>query len=226
MDNRAAGETAAYLIGEWLGGGAGAAYWSPLSSNRFRGEEEREIGFRQALRDALSRAWHRRGKRRPRHRPRHRRARARGLARASRHRRRLFDRRGQSWLSSRLSPRSAAPAAFSSATISMPTISRCCAPGASAPVLHHDLGQDMRNACLHVMRAHGAAAEIACVGPWPTSRSSRRSTCRRCRRGGRRQGKTAEGLSKRFGLHYFSTATGGGLARWRGHDPRICHRCA
>ena len=49
MDNRAAGETAAYLIGEWLGG-ATAKILATLSSNRFRGEEEREIGFRRALR--------------------------------------------------------------------------------------------------------------------------------------------------------------------------------
>jgi LacI family transcriptional regulator len=49
MDNRAAGETAAYLIGEWLGG-AKVKILATLSSNRFRGEEEREIGFRRALR--------------------------------------------------------------------------------------------------------------------------------------------------------------------------------
>jgi LacI family transcriptional regulator len=49
MDNRAAGETAAYLIGEWLGG-AKAKILATLSSNRFRGEEDREIGFRRALR--------------------------------------------------------------------------------------------------------------------------------------------------------------------------------
>jgi LacI family transcriptional regulator len=49
MDNRAAGETAAYLIGQWLGVGP-AKVLATLSSNRFRGEEEREIGFRRALR--------------------------------------------------------------------------------------------------------------------------------------------------------------------------------
>ena len=49
MDNRAAGETAAYLIGEWLRG-ARAKILATLSSNRFRGEEEREIGFRRAIR--------------------------------------------------------------------------------------------------------------------------------------------------------------------------------
>src|SRR5713226_823881 len=49
MDNRAAGETAAYLIGEWLGPEP-AKVLATLSSNRSRGEEEREIGFRRALR--------------------------------------------------------------------------------------------------------------------------------------------------------------------------------
>ena len=49
MDNRAAGATAAYLIDQWLGGGAGAVLLA-LSRSAFRGEEEREIGFRSALR--------------------------------------------------------------------------------------------------------------------------------------------------------------------------------
>jgi LacI family transcriptional regulator len=48
-DNRAAGETAAYLIGEYLGNDGHALV--TLSSSRFRGEEEREIGFRRILRD-------------------------------------------------------------------------------------------------------------------------------------------------------------------------------
>ena len=55
MDNRAAGETAAYLIGQWLGAGDGTAgrqqVLVTLSSNRFHGEEERELGFRRALRE-------------------------------------------------------------------------------------------------------------------------------------------------------------------------------
>lgn len=47
-DNRVAGETAAYLIGSRLGGDA-AAVLATLSSNRFRGEEEREAAFRRML---------------------------------------------------------------------------------------------------------------------------------------------------------------------------------
>lgn len=49
-DNRAAGETAAYLIGERFSGQP-ATVLVTLSSSRFRGEEEREIGFRRTLRD-------------------------------------------------------------------------------------------------------------------------------------------------------------------------------
>ena len=52
LDNRAAGETAAYLIGQWLGASAmPRQVLVTLSSNRFRGEEERELGFRRALRE-------------------------------------------------------------------------------------------------------------------------------------------------------------------------------
>jgi LacI family transcriptional regulator len=59
MDNRSAGATAAYLVNQWLGDPPGSAD-SPgrdsrilvaLSRSVFRGEEEREIGFRSALRD-------------------------------------------------------------------------------------------------------------------------------------------------------------------------------
>ncbi|MBX9457346.1 MAG: LacI family DNA-binding transcriptional regulator [Rhizobium sp.] len=47
-DNRMAGETAAYLIGSRLAGQR-ASVLVTLSSNRFRGEEEREAGFRDML---------------------------------------------------------------------------------------------------------------------------------------------------------------------------------
>lgn len=49
IDNRAAGATAAYLISQWLHGRAGAVLVT-LSRSFFRGEEEREMGFRSALR--------------------------------------------------------------------------------------------------------------------------------------------------------------------------------
>jgi LacI family transcriptional regulator len=49
IDNRAAGATAAYLIGQWLGERPGNILVT-LSRSSFRGEEEREMGFRAALR--------------------------------------------------------------------------------------------------------------------------------------------------------------------------------
>lgn len=49
IDNRAAGATAAYLITQWLGPRPGAVLVT-LSRSFFRGEEEREMGFRSALR--------------------------------------------------------------------------------------------------------------------------------------------------------------------------------
>ncbi len=56
MDNRSAGATAAYLINQWLGEfpgspGRGSGILVALSRSVFRGEEEREIGFRSAIRE-------------------------------------------------------------------------------------------------------------------------------------------------------------------------------
>ena len=51
MDNRAAGATAAYLIGQWLGDRPGKVL-TTVSRGFFRGEEEREMGFRTALHNA------------------------------------------------------------------------------------------------------------------------------------------------------------------------------
>ncbi|WP_421724980.1 LacI family DNA-binding transcriptional regulator [Bauldia sp.] len=50
MDNRAAGATAAYLAGQWLGS-SDASILVTTRNARFRGEEEREIGFRIAIRE-------------------------------------------------------------------------------------------------------------------------------------------------------------------------------
>jgi LacI family transcriptional regulator len=53
MDNRSAGATAAYLVNQWLGDPAGrdSRILVALSRSVFRGEEEREIGFRSAIRE-------------------------------------------------------------------------------------------------------------------------------------------------------------------------------
>ncbi|WP_037683012.1 LacI family DNA-binding transcriptional regulator [Streptomyces griseus] len=49
IDDRAAGATAAYLMGQWLGERPGNVLTS-LSSGSFRNEEEREMGFRSVMR--------------------------------------------------------------------------------------------------------------------------------------------------------------------------------
>jgi LacI family transcriptional regulator len=49
IDNRAAGATAAYLLGQWLGREPGSVLMT-VSSSFFRGEEEREMGFRGTMR--------------------------------------------------------------------------------------------------------------------------------------------------------------------------------
>jgi LacI family transcriptional regulator len=56
MDNRSAGATAAYLANQWLGDsadspGRDSRILVALSRSVFRGEEEREIGFRSAIRE-------------------------------------------------------------------------------------------------------------------------------------------------------------------------------
>jgi LacI family transcriptional regulator len=50
LDNRVGGATAAYLIGHWLGRRAGNVLVT-MSNERFRGEEEREASFRATLRE-------------------------------------------------------------------------------------------------------------------------------------------------------------------------------
>ncbi len=54
IDNRAAGATAAYLIDQWLTGDDDAILMA-LSRSAFRGEEEREMGFRTTMRERADR---------------------------------------------------------------------------------------------------------------------------------------------------------------------------
>ncbi|MGW1030404.1 LacI family DNA-binding transcriptional regulator [Streptomyces sp. NPDC002577] len=49
IDNRAAGATAAYLLGQWLGDRPGSVLVT-ISHGSFRNEEEREMGFRSVMR--------------------------------------------------------------------------------------------------------------------------------------------------------------------------------
>jgi LacI family transcriptional regulator len=50
MNNHTAGQTAAYLLGQWLKPGSSADVLVSLSSTRFRGEEERDAAFAKAVR--------------------------------------------------------------------------------------------------------------------------------------------------------------------------------
>jgi hypothetical protein len=93
-DNRAAGETAAYLIGEFLGTKSGKVLVT-LSSGRFRGEEEREIGFRRVIRARYPRDRHHRNQRGARHRCCDGNSCGGSPCRRSHDQRRLFDRRRQ-----------------------------------------------------------------------------------------------------------------------------------
>ena len=94
MDNRSAGATAAYLVNQWLGE-RHSRILVALSRSVFRGEEEREIGFRSAIREQwpAPRPGGDHGQRRPGQLRVPARARRPGPAR--RHRGRLLDRRRQ-----------------------------------------------------------------------------------------------------------------------------------
>jgi LacI family transcriptional regulator len=151
-DNRAAGATAAYLISQWLGSSSGDVLVT-LSRGSFRGEEEREMGFRSTLRriapdralveinetDGLDSTMH-------------------GLAMAA------------------LEGDPAISAAYSigggnrAIVEAFARLERECRvfvahdldadnvqllrDGSVSVVLHHDLGQDMRRACQAIMQAH------------------------------------------------------------------------
>jgi LacI family transcriptional regulator len=154
IDNRAAGETAAYLIGAWLGT-LRAKILVTLSSNRFRGEEEREAGFRVALR---------------KHHPNL------GIVEVSEGhgmdaetvalaRRALSEDRSILGAYSIGGGNTAVLAAFADAGRICSVFvahdldadnARLLREGRISVVLHHDLRQDMRTACRHIMQAQGA----------------------------------------------------------------------
>ncbi len=157
MDNHAAGQTAAYLLGQWLGPGSTAGVLVSLSSNRFRGEGEREAAFAEALR---------------RHYPLLQRVDAsEGLglhvATASLVRRRLTAHPEVCAVYSIGGANAAILQAFAQEgrtckvfighdldADNLPLLQS----GQLSAVLHHDLQHDMRMACLQVMRAHGFGA--------------------------------------------------------------------
>ena len=174
MDNRAAGETAAYLIGQWMGRAKGRQVLVTLSSNRFHGEEEREIGFRRALREHQ------------RHLGIVQVSEGHGIdgATGTLVRQALASHRGIAAVYSIGGGNAAIVRAFAEA-------GRACQvfighdldadnrallqSGAVQAVLHHDLGQDMRRACQDILRARGALpplkqavslSAIQIVTPW------------------------------------------------------------
>ena len=160
MDNRAAGQTAAYLLGQWLGAGARAGVLVSLSSTRFRGEEEREAGFVAALRERY-----------PQLQPVDA---SEGLglhaATAAVVRERLRQSPDIAAVYSIGGANAAILQAFAQAgrvckvfighDLDADNLALLRTEKISA-VLHHDLAHDMRMACLHIMRAQG-------VGPRQT----------------------------------------------------------
>lgn len=157
MDNQAAGQTAAYLLGQWLGPDSTAGVLVSLSSTRFRGEGEREAAFAEALRchfPLLQRVDA---------------SEAQGLheATASLVRRRLKAHPEVCAVYSIGGANAAILQAFAQErrtckvfighdldADNLPLLQS----GQLSAVLHHDLQHDMRMACLQLMRAHGFGA--------------------------------------------------------------------
>jgi LacI family transcriptional regulator, galactose operon repressor len=159
MDNRAAGETAAYLLGAWLRD-APATVLVTLSSSRFRGEEEREIGFRRGIR---ARAPHLQVREI---------SEGRGIDRETGElvRAALAADGGISAVYSIGGGNEAILGAFAQAGRRCEMFIghdldhdnlRLLRAGRISAILHHDLRQDLRVACQHIMRAHGALPAAA-----------------------------------------------------------------
>ncbi|WP_128378199.1 LacI family DNA-binding transcriptional regulator [Streptomyces cavernae] len=154
IDNRAAGATAAYLLGQWLGDRPGHVLVT-ISRGSFRNEEEREMGFRSALRTArpertLVEVTDSDGLD----------ASQRDLVLAA------LDRDPDIGAVYSIGGGNAAtldafktlgrePAVFIAHDLDQDN-TRLLRERRISAVLHHDLRQDMRRACQTVMRAHGA----------------------------------------------------------------------
>ena len=165
MDNRAAGATAAYLMGQWLGERPGNILVT-LSRDFFRGEEEREMGFRSAMRsrdpsrhlieidnsDGLDESM-------------------RGLVLAA-----LKTDPDINAVYSIGGGNMAIVEAFAATRRRYSVFiahdldqdnTRLLRGGRISTVLHHDLNQDMRRACHTIMQAHKALPGAA--HPWPSN---------------------------------------------------------
>lgn len=159
IDNRAAGATAAYLLGQWLGDRPGHVLVT-ISRGFFRGEEEREMGFRGALRmtrperalvevtdsDGLDATQH-------------------DLVRAVLERDAEINAvysigGGNTATLAAFEALGRTPAVFVAHDLDRDN-TRLLGERRISAVLHHDLRQDMRRACQVIMRAHGALPEEA-----------------------------------------------------------------
>jgi LacI family transcriptional regulator len=165
MDNRAAGATAAYLIGQWLGDRPGDVLVT-LSREFFRGEEEREMGFQGAMRtrypdramieidnsDGLDETM-------------------RGLVLAA------LDTNpninavysiggGNRAIAEAFAFRQQTYSVFIAHDLDQDN-TRLLRDGRISAVLHHDLRQDMRQACYAIMQAHKALP--GAVYSWPSN---------------------------------------------------------
>jgi LacI family transcriptional regulator len=162
LDNRMAGATAAYLIGQWLARPEGNVLVT-MSNERFRGEEEREISFRDELRrrypklklvDASG---------------------GHGLDTQTEERvRQAVGRRkkivavysmggGNAAILRALQSIGQTPQCFIGHDLDRDNV-QLLRDGKLSAVLHHDLRQDMRTACHHVMHFHKLLPTSA-VGP-------------------------------------------------------------
>ena len=165
MDNRAAGATAAYLMGQWLGARPGNVLIT-LSRDFFRGEEEREMGFRSAMRsrysnrdlveidnsDGLDETM-------------------RGLVLSA------LDTEpdinavysiggGNMAISEAFASTGRTYSVFIAHDLDQDN-TRLLRSGRISAVLHHDLNQDMRRACYAIMQAHKALT--GAVHSWPSN---------------------------------------------------------
>ena len=154
IDNRAAGATAAYLIAQWLGDRRDATVLVPISSLRFRGEEEREIGFRSIAR-SIAPDWRIIDL-----------AETEGLEGAVAAQLDAVARRepidavysiggGNQAVLRVLDRHGREPAVFVAHDLDADNV-QLLASGHISAVLHHDLRADARRACQLVMQAHGA----------------------------------------------------------------------
>ncbi|MFI5971980.1 LacI family DNA-binding transcriptional regulator [Streptomyces sp. NPDC051452] len=154
IDDRAAGATAAYLMGQWLGDRPGNVLTS-LSSGFFRNEEEREMGFRSVMRArhperTLVEITEGQGLDATQY----------DLVRAALVRdpeiRAVYSIGGGNDATLRAFADAGRDCAVFVAHDLDHVNTRLLREHRLSAVLHHDLRQDLREACHHVMRAHGA----------------------------------------------------------------------